>query len=105
MSRPYFVRINEIANLKDRYRVWKIHMLGDLTTNYASGEMNIDVWMVPLIKSERFKDEKNYEQMIENQYYDFSQSKQVKVGIGQLPSGRLISSSTNISRIMFASLA
>lgn len=85
MSKPYYVRIKELADLKNKYRVWKAHMVGELSTNYKSGEMNITIWMVPLINPRQFKDGKNHHLLVENKHYNFKEGKQVEIGVGNMP--------------------
>lgn len=85
MSKPYYLIINEIADLSEKYPFWKIHLLGDLSLNTKTNEMLIDVWLVPLTHPELYEESENHHRLVNNYYYDFSESRRIQIGVGQLP--------------------
>lgn len=74
--------IHELSTLTDN-RFWKLHWFEALTTNQQTREPLIEARFVPLIRTD-LKLNHNPPQLLYNFSYDFSQSKKIEVGGGQL---------------------
>jgi len=84
MSNSIFsLKIDEIANLSEKYPIWKVHQLGELSINQTTYESQIDLWMVPLKNTKNLNLES--ERLVLSENYDFTESRAVKIGVGQLP--------------------
>lgn len=79
------LQIKEIADLSKTYRIWKVHWLGQLSINPSTSEMLIDVCLIPLLNTKKFKNGQNHEQLIYNLNFALKERQIVKVGVGQLP--------------------
>ncbi|MDT5059982.1 MAG: hypothetical protein QOH63_441 [Acidobacteriota bacterium] len=75
--------IHELFNLTDN-RPWKLHWFEQLRLNQLTTEPLIEAQFVPLIHPD-LDIEANPSELLANSSYDFSQSKKIKVGGGQLP--------------------
>lgn len=80
----YKLRIKEIADLPDKYPVWKVHWIGELSINFRTKEMMIEVCLVPFIHPEQLKNAEQHK-FINNTNYEFGESQIIRIGVGQLP--------------------
>lgn len=86
MPNDYKLRIREIADLSKDFRVWKIHWIGQCSILSATGEMVIDVWLVPVLNPDKFSlPKRSQTERVYNGNYVFEKARLVKIGVGQLP--------------------
>jgi hypothetical protein len=76
------LKIKEIAEISDKYPLWKVHWIGEISSNGKTREPLIDLWLVP------YKYPKTYNRqlktVIQNEEYDFTEMRTVSIGVGQL---------------------
>jgi hypothetical protein len=80
---PHYYIINEFR-LADDDRFWKLHWFGKLDFNLKNLEPLIETTLVPLTNP-RINPDDNPPELLQNESYDFRQSRTVYVGVGQLP--------------------